>query len=99
MPHLCGASVDGVRITQIRTGEDGVLAVDGECVPGASRGELRRRAWVLLGTVAGPATSVRERRDGDAAVFEVVTGIPDGAGPFASHGHTLRLTFTPATAR
>ena len=98
VPHLRGAIVDGVRITQIRTGEDGVLAVDAECVPGASRGELRQRAWVLLGIVAEPAASVRERRDGDAAVFEVVTGIPDGAGPFASHGHTLRLTLTPATA-
>jgi hypothetical protein len=41
---------------------------------------------------------VRERREGDAAVFEVITGIPDGAGPFASHGHTLRLTLIPATA-
>ena len=98
-PHLRSASVDGVRITQIRTGQDGVLAVDAECDRDASRGELRRRAWVLLGTVAEPAASVRERRDGVAAVFEVVTGIPDGAGPFASHGHTLRLTFTPATAR
>jgi hypothetical protein len=53
---------------------------------------------VLLGTVAEPAASVRERCDGDAAIFEVVTGIPDGAGPFASHGHTLRLTLTPASA-
>jgi len=42
--------------------------------------------------------SVRERRDGDAAVFEVVTGIPDHAGPFASHGHTLRLTILPPAA-
>jgi hypothetical protein len=97
-PHLRGASVDGIRIAQIRTGEDGVLTVDAEYDPGASRRELRRRAWVLLGTVAEPAASVRERRDGDAAVFEVVTGIPDGAGPFASHGHTLRLTLTPAAA-
>lgn len=75
-----------------------MLAVDAECSPGVGRGELRRRAWALLGAVAEPATSVRERRDGDTAVFEVVTGVPDGAGPFASHGHTLRLTITPATA-
>ena len=34
-PHLRSASVDGVRITQIRTGQDGVLAVDAECDPGA----------------------------------------------------------------
>lgn len=98
VPHLRGADVDGLRITRIRTGEDGVLAVGAECEPDASRGELRRRAWVLLGTVAEPAASVRERRDGDTVVFEVVTGIPDGAWPFASHGHTLRLTLTPATA-
>jgi hypothetical protein len=97
MPHMRGASVDGVRIVEIRTGEDGVLAVDAECDSAASRGELRRRAWVLLGAVAEASASVRERRDGDTADFEVVTGIPDGAGPFASHGHTLRLTLTPAT--
>jgi hypothetical protein len=97
-PHLRSARVDGVRIVEIGAGKDGVLAVDAECDRGASRGELRRRAWVLLGTIAEPAASVRERRDGDAAVFEVVTGIPDGAGQFASHGHTLRLTLRPATA-
>lgn len=97
-PHLRGASVDGLRIVEIRTGEDGVLAVTVECGPGTGRGERRRLAWVLLGTVAEPAASVRERREGDAAVFDMVTGIPDGAGPFASHGHTLRLTLTPATA-
>jgi hypothetical protein len=25
-----------------------------------------------------------------------VTGIAEGSGPFASHGHALRLTLTPA---
>jgi hypothetical protein len=47
VPHLRGASVDGVRITQIRTGEDGVPAVDAECVPGASR-VFRRCAYVTF---------------------------------------------------
>jgi len=97
-PHLRAASVDGLRIVEIRTGQDGVLAVTAACEAGASRGELRRRAWALLGTVAEPAASVRERREDDAAVFEVVTGIPDDAGPFASHGHTLRLTVTTTGA-
>jgi hypothetical protein len=95
VPHLRDASVDGLRIVEIRAGQDGVLAVTAACEAGVSRGELRRRAWALLGTVAEPAASVRERREDDAAVFEVVTGIPDNAGPFASHGHTLRLTVTP----
>ena len=98
VPHLLGASVDGVRIVEIRTETDGVLAVTAACDPGAGRADLRRLAWALIGTVAEPAASVRERRHGDLVAFEVVTGVPDDAGPFASHGHTLRLTLTPATA-
>ena len=98
VPHLRRASVDGLRIGEIRTVQDGVLAVTAECDQGASRGELRRLAWALLGTIAEPAASVRERHDDDAAIYEVVTGIPDDAGPFASHGHTVRLTLTPGRA-
>jgi len=94
-PHLRSASVDGLRIAEIHTGQDGVLEVTAVYDQGAGRGELRRLAWALLATIAEPAASVRERRDDDAALFEVVTGIPDNAGPFASHGHTLRLTLTP----
>jgi len=94
-PHLRRASVDGLRIVEIRTGQDGVLAVTAVCDHGASRGDLRRLAWALLATIAEPAASVRERREDDGALFEVVTGIPDDAGPFASHGHTLRLALRP----
>lgn len=93
-PHLRSASVNGLRVTEIHADADGVLVVTASVRSGASRGELRRLAWALLGTVAEPATSVRESRDDDRAVFEVVTGIPDNAGPFASHGHTIRLTLT-----
>src|SRR5215467_7892411 len=74
-PHLRRASVDGLRIGEIRTTQDGVLAVTAECDQGASRAELRRLAWALIGAVAEPAASVRERHDENAAVFEVVTGI------------------------
>ena len=94
-PHLRRASVDGLRISDISTGADGVLSVTAACDAGIGRGELRRRAWMLLAVVAEPAACVRERRDGDDVVFDVVTGMPDGAGPFASHGHTLRLTIQP----
>lgn len=97
-PHLLSADVTGLRVVTCRAGADGVLDVAAEPSPGASRGEIRRRAWALIGCVAEPAASVRERRDGDTAVFEVVTGVPDHAGPFASHGHTLRLTILPAAA-
>jgi hypothetical protein len=48
--------------------------------------------------MAGPAGSVRERRDGDSVFFGVITEIREGSGPFASHGHTLRLTLVAAMA-
>jgi hypothetical protein len=41
---------------------------------------------------------VREHRDGDAVIFDVITGISDDPGPFATHGHTLRLTLVPPNA-
>ena len=97
VPHLRGAHIDGLELADCQAGQDGVLNILAHHRPGAGRAAIRQQAWALIGTIAEPAASVREHLDGDAVVFEVVTGIPDG-GPFASHGHSLRLTFLPATA-
>ena len=97
VPHLRGAQVAGLRLSGWHTAEDGVLDAVAEYQAGESRGDLRRQAWALLGTIAEPAASVRERTDGDSVIFEVVTGIPDG-GHFAGHGHTMRLTLRQASA-
>lgn len=97
VPHLRAASVPGLRLTGWHTGEDGVLEVVAEHRATDSRGEVRQRAWVLSGTIAEPAASVRERLDGEAVIFDVVTGIPNGPGRFASHGHVVRFSLTPAT--
>jgi hypothetical protein len=96
VPHLREASVAGLRLLDYRVRDDGVLDVSAEYPSGDSRRDIRRRAWALLGTIAEPAASVREHRDGNTVVFHVVTGIPDGSSQFASHGHTLRLTLHPA---
>jgi hypothetical protein len=64
--------------------------------PGDSRRDIRRRAWALISVIAEPASSVREHYDGDAVVFEVITGVPEASSQFASHGHTLRLRIRPA---
>src|SRR5215472_5436005 len=98
VPHLRSANVEGLRLVECQTREDGALGVTAEYRPNDSRRDIRRRAWALLGAIAEPAASVREYRDGDAVVFEVVTGIPEGSGPFASHGHSLRLVLLPTTA-
>jgi hypothetical protein len=63
-----------------------VLAVSATYHPDASRRDIRQRAWALLATIAEPAASMREHADGEAGVFEVVTGIRDGSGPFAEPG-------------
>jgi hypothetical protein len=95
VPHLRDANITGLQLVECQTRQDGVLAVSGTYTPDTSRHDLRQRAWALLGSIAEPAASVREHLDGQAVVFEVVTGIPDGSGPFASHGHSVRLTLTP----
>jgi hypothetical protein len=94
-PHLRGAAVAGLRLVDCRVRDDGVLDVAAEHSPGDSRRDIRQRAWSLIGTIAEPTASVREHRDAEAVVFEVITGVPEGPGPFASHGHTLRLTLLP----
>ena len=95
VPHLRSANVEGLRLVECQTTEDGALDITAEYRPDDGRRDIRRRAWALLGAIAEPAASVREYRDGDAVVFEVVTGIPDGSGPFASHGHSVRFILLP----
>jgi len=94
IPHLNGAET-GLRVLDCAAAADGALDVTARRAAGAGQRDVRRQAWALLGAVAEPAASVRERRDGDAVVFEMITGVPDGA-PFASHGHTLRLRILPS---
>ena len=95
VPHLQEAGVPGLRVLGYQPDGNGVLHVTAEYREGDSHGEIRRHAWALIATVAELATSVRERDDGGTIVFDVVTGIPEDAGRFATHGHTLRLTLTP----
>src|SRR5215469_11352704 len=96
VPHLRRAHIDGLKLAGCQAGQDGVLNIVAHHRPGTGPAAIRQQAWALLGTIAELAASVREHREGEAVVFEVVTGIPDG-GEFASHGHSLRLTLLPAS--
>jgi hypothetical protein len=97
-PHLWNTKVAGLQMVECQTRQDGVLAVSATYAPDISRRDIRQRAWSLLGSIAEPAASVREHVDGEAVVFEVVTGIPDSPGPFASHGHSVVITLKPAVS-
>lgn len=96
VPHLddSGTAGPGLRLLDVSTGDQGVLNVAAEHQPGASRRDIRKQAWTLIGTVAELLASVSEHTQDDRVVFEVVTGVPAG-GHFATHGHTLRLTVYP----
>jgi hypothetical protein len=64
-----------------------------------SVGEIRAAVFALVGSFSEVSTYVRQRRltasadEDETLVFEVVTGILDGA--FAPHGHTVRITVSP----
>jgi len=96
VPHLRGADVAGLRLLDCSGGDDGVLDVVAEYSPDDGRRDIRRRAWELIGAIAEPAASVREHADAGTVVFDIITGIPEDSGRFASHGHTIRLTLIPA---
>jgi hypothetical protein len=99
VPRLRGAGVEEVRLPDCRAGDDGVLDIVAEYSPGDSRRDIR---WPGMGAAWGHSRThgrrARAPRRRHRRVFEVVTGVPEGSGHFASHGHTLRLILLPATA-
>ena len=91
LPHLLEASAaesSPLRIAAHRLLEDGTLELD--CTPATGRADLDRfRAAIeLLAAVA--ETSFHVRRIGQTTI-ECVTGMLDGDGIFATHGHVIRI--------
>jgi hypothetical protein len=98
LPHLeAAAEAEGCRVDDVRD-DAGVLDVDVETTA-TSAGEVRRVALRLIASIAETSTFVHERRDGDAAVFDVVTGLPPGSTGFETHGHAVRLHVRPVAGR
>jgi hypothetical protein len=98
LPHLEQAcELLPLRIIEARTPDDGSYEVElGWTGVEAGVGAVRAAIFGLLGSIAEPASYIRQRRtdgsDGstDMLTFEVVTGIVEEA-PFKPHGHALRL--------
>ncbi|GII62180.1 hypothetical protein Skr01_22650 [Sphaerisporangium krabiense] len=91
VPHLMAAGVPGLAVEGWNVGDDGVLNVEAVVGAHTTHRDVRRRLWALLGSIAEPATSVREHDHEGTLVVDVITGIPEGEGPFATHGHALRV--------
>jgi len=97
LPHLKrGAEAVGLTVTSFATAPDGAFTVHVKGASGMSRSQLRQAAWSTLGAAVEMTTHVREIKDDDGVTFEVVTGMPVDAGPFATHGHSIRLVIDAA---
>jgi hypothetical protein len=83
--------ISGLLIGSVSVEPDGALRLVLASQTQQSPREIRQSVWSILGGVAELSTFVRETRSADSFTFEVVTGIPPGDGPFATHGHVLRL--------
>ena len=91
-----GAEASGLTITSFATDPEGCFTIHFKGAGSKSRREVREAVWTIIGAVAELSTHVREMKiDGDV-VFEIVTGTTEGAGSFATHGHTLRLVIDAA---
>jgi len=74
----------------------GVLEVD-VTTAAQSRGELRAAAYALIGSFAEDSTHVIATSPDDSSVEVIVTtGMLEGDGAFAPHGHVVRLSLRTA---
>jgi hypothetical protein len=93
LPHITAATSTGpLAIRSSSLLDDGTFEVELEWTgrPEPTRLDVRTALFGVLATVAETLTLVHEPAEAGGRVVEVVTGARTG-GPFATHGHTLRL--------
>jgi hypothetical protein len=94
LPHIeaaCSEADSALALERSQVLGDGSLLVDlrWKSEPG-DPGGVRAAAYALIGSMAESASYIRQERDGDALVYDVVTGML-GDSAFAPHGHVVRL--------
>jgi hypothetical protein len=97
LPHLEAATAAGpLAIRGTRTGADGTFVVDLDWIGPAepSRRVIRSALYALIATVAETVTVLHEPPEAHGRIVDVLSGSADGDGPFAGHGHTVRLEVT-----
>jgi hypothetical protein len=97
LPHLEAAIASGpLTIREAGAASDGTFVVGLEWVgPGEpSRLAIRSALYALIAAIAETVTLLHEPPDAQGRVLEVLSGSAGGDGPFAGHGHTLRLRVT-----
>ena len=97
LPHLVAAAEAGpLRIRRAETDPDGTYVVELRWIGAGepTRRAIRSAMFALVATVAETVTLIHEPPAARGLEVEVLTGSLDGDGPFAGHGHTIRLTVT-----
>jgi hypothetical protein len=97
LPHLrrlCDRDDVPLELRDARVEEDGTLVVDLQLEGEWDVGKAGVAAFALLGSVAEPGTFVEMRQPDDGLELDIATGVVSDEGPFATHGHTLRLRVT-----
>jgi hypothetical protein len=95
LPHLREAAAGGPLAISATTIEpDGTFAVELEWAGDGEpdRRTLRAAVFALIAPIAETVAVIHEPPAARGRVLEVLTGSGGGDGPFAAHGHTLRLT-------
>ena len=83
-------AISGLSLDDTAVDGDGTLRVRLSSAAKLSRREIRQSVWSILGGAVELTTHVQETAADGGVVFEVVTGTTPG-GPFATHGHTMRI--------
>lgn len=84
-------AITGLRLDEVTVDAGGVLRLRLTTATRLSRREIRQSVWSILGGAVEMTTHVLETNDGDTVSFDVVTGMAESPGQFATHGHTLRV--------
>ena len=84
-------AITGLRLDEVTVDVGGVLRLRLTTATRLSRREIRQSVWSILGGAVEMTTLVLETNDGDTVSFDVVTGMAESPGQFATHGHTLRV--------
>jgi len=102
LPHLEGATATGpLAIREAITEGDGTFVVEFDWVGPRepSRLAIRSALYALIATIAETVTLLHEPPASQGRVLEVLSGSAGGDGPFAGHGHTVRLVVSAPADR
>jgi hypothetical protein len=97
LPHLrrmCARDDVPLELQGSRVEDDGTLVVHCRLEGEWNRCKAGVAAFALLGQIAESGTFVEQRESNGRLELDVVTGVVSDKGPFATHGHTLRLRVT-----